>query len=140
MSKHQSLAPDTLPNSRQQPLRAKRLAALELPPPSVEWSHRDVPFGHAALLVFKQNDIIEKTGTEWARVGDGTSTSPRHTWRTVPEMYAWIQKHLTSDSECPADGCHSTGVRNPRGREGYTCRNDDCTVTFGRDKARELME
>jgi hypothetical protein len=139
MSKQQTKAPDTLPNSRQQPLRAKRLAALSLPAPSEEWVHSDVSFGHAALLVFKQNDIIEKVGTEWTRVGDGSSTSPRCIWRTVPEMYAWIQDNLTSESECPAPGCHSTGVRNPRDTEGYTCRNDDCTVTFDRDTAEELL-
>jgi hypothetical protein len=139
MSKQQPKAPETLSHHQQQGLRARRESALALPAPGDDWALADVAVDHADLLVLKQCGAVRQAGVETVPVGDGSDTSPHYRWETVPELYAWIRDNLTSESECPAPGCHSTGVRNPRGTEGYTCRNDECDVTFDRETAEELL-
>ena len=58
-------------------------------------------------------------------------------WAPANGVLKYITERIEPQRFTPC-GC-STGVRNPRDREGYTCKNEDCDETFSRKIALAVV-
>jgi hypothetical protein len=140
MSKqHSQPAAESLSYSVEQKMRSHRAAALKLPEPGEDWALAEVSLSHADLQQMHRLEAVRHAGTEIVEVGENGDNSKRNRWETDPDVYGWIQNELASTPECPADGCHATGVTNPKDAEGYTCSNDECDVSLTRQEALDIL-
>jgi hypothetical protein len=103
-------------------------AALQLPPAGETWTRDDIDVPRGALKRFSQAGVIEKAGRD---------DHNRYRWRTVVGVVEWVEDHIAGRSYTPC-GC-STGIRTLEAGETYSCTNDDCDETFGRETAMEVM-
>jgi hypothetical protein len=121
-----------------------RSAALELPEPGTEWAVANTDLDSGDIQRMKEVGAVVPTGWERVTVSKdydtGSGNYERQTWRTVKDVYNWIQDNLTDISECPKRGCHATGISNPEGVDYYTCSNESCTVELSRAEAKELLQ
>jgi hypothetical protein len=102
-------------------------AALKLPPASDgAWLRADIGIEQSALSAFHQAGAIEAVGS------DGN----RNRWQTKQGVAEWVEDKIAGRTTTPC-GC-STGIRTIEPGT-YTCRNDDCDETFGRETAEEVV-
>ena len=59
-------------------------------------------------------------------------------WEPADGVREWIEHNVDLRGECPAADCDSRGVKN-LGDGEFTCTNDDCPETFGRETAEEVL-
>jgi hypothetical protein len=137
--RHHEPAGESLEYSQCQKIRSERTAALKLPAPGEDWALAEVSLEHAELQHMTRVGAVNHAGTEIVTVGEDGDNSKRNRWKTDPAVYQWIQKNLASTPECPAEGCHATGVTNPKGEEGYTCSNGECDVSLTRQEALDIL-
>jgi hypothetical protein len=132
---------DTLARSDAQTLRRHRQAALELPEPGDDWALAETRLTRQDLQTLSQVGAVTPEGREHVSVDREYSGGAysRQRWVTEPVYFEWVQDHLTDARECPAEGCHATGIYNPPSAEGYRCNNDDCDERLSEQQARELL-
>lgn len=141
MSVWQDQANGELGDSQIQTLRRHRHPALELPEPGDDWAAAETNLDRRDIQVLMQANAIQHHS--WEKVHPEREYSggayQRQRWTTDRDVYEWIQANLTDTDECPGEGCHATGVSNPRGVEGYRCTNDNCGERLTEAQARELI-
>jgi len=121
-----------------------RSAALELPEPGGDWAVANTELNGGDIQRMKEVGAVITAG--WERVDvdreyeRGSGNYERRRWKTVPDVYEWIQDNLTDISECPKRGCHATGIHNPEGLDYYTCSNEACNVKLTRDEAKGILK
>lgn len=103
-------------------------AAHELPEPDENWQWKDVDIEDSLLAQFSARDIIQKENRTWQC---WTWTTPRH-------VHEYIQSQIQIPDITTAE-CGHTGIHN-LGDDRYTCANEDCEETFGRETAREVIQ
>jgi hypothetical protein len=102
-------------------------AALDLPAADDgAWYRADIGLDHSDLAAFNRAGVIETVG------GDGN----RNEWQTKQGVTEWVDDHIAGRTYTPC-GC-TTGIRTVEPGT-YTCRNDDCEETFGREAAEEVV-
>lgn len=135
--------PSPLPREAVSRLRAHRETAMALPEPGPSWALAETDLSEQGFRVVKQLGVITSVGWERVKVAadrdDGAGNYDRKRWVTDPTAYEWIQAHLSDATECPADGCHATGIHNPKGVGGYRCSNDDCDERLTREQAEAIV-
>ena len=108
-------------------LQSYQAAAAQLPHPSEEWQIGDVGDELASLLRrFAARGIIH--------VAVGDPEGANH-WQTDPKVWQYVSDIKGGENWTP---CGHKGVRN-LGDDEFTCCNDDCDRTFGREIAEEVV-
>jgi len=120
-------------------LTYNREMALSLPAPDEDFALAESSLSLSSIKRLEKAGVVRRLDRE--RVSDnGGQDYLRWRWETTEPAYEWIQRHFDTDApECPAEDCHSTGVRCLEPQERYACSNDDCAETFGPETARELI-
>jgi hypothetical protein len=138
----ESIPEESITRADAQTLRRHRHAALELPEPGADWALAETPLDRQQLQTLSQLGAVAHA--DWEPVEPDREYSggnyQRRRWETDPTHYEWIQHHLTDAEECPADGCHATGISNPADAAGYRCNNEACDERLTEAEARRLIE
>ena len=125
-------------------LRCNRETALRLPEPGDDWALSETDMEDKDFYLVRELGLISSIGDERVRVAaerdHGGGNYIRKRWTTDPDAYRWIQDNLGDVTECPAEGCHATGITNPKGVDGYRCTNDECDEELTEAQARELIQ
>jgi hypothetical protein len=116
-------------------LKANPQVALALPAPEETWFFRELDsLTHRDIHTLSNCNVVERDSIEF-RDHQGNSKIIR--WRVVPAAYDFIERRVSAPSLTP---CGHRGVRCLDAGERYTCTDDSCEATFGRETAREVLE
>lgn len=115
-------------------LRTHKAAAFKLPEPDdgIRLEELRDRIGHALVYRFREWDIIQRGDP----LGDDDEYEG-HWWYTNRTAYAYLHENYDEPTLTPC-GC-SNGVRCVTAGEVYTCQNDNCDETFGRETAEEVV-
>lgn len=116
-----------LPRGSDQILRARQSVARKLPHPQHTWTLDDVPDEMGDHITkFAQAGIVSKVEERYYA---GTKSA---VWTTNAAAWEYINECIDAPKAGP---CEHSGIRN-LGDGEFTCTNDDCSKTFGRDVAK----
>jgi hypothetical protein len=115
-------------------LRSYKMEAFKLPAPDERTRLSDLrdAIGHDLVYRFRAHDILERGDP----LGDDVEFEG-HWWHTNRTAYAYLHENYDEPTLTPC-GC-SNGIQCVEAGEVYTCQNDDCSETFDRETAEEVV-
>jgi transposase-like protein len=128
---------ETLQTGQANFLGAHRDLALRLYRTDETFSIGECDLSEIDLRRLSEIGLIERTGA-WATNSTGEHSWPVREWAIADGVTEWIGDRFDGAGDCPNADCEATGIKN-LGDGEFTCSNEDCPETFGRETALEVV-
>ena len=127
---------EPLTHDQKRTLRYNPNTAVRLLDETIPLATHSSALSHGEVCKFARAGLLTKVGTV-PRSEHPQGRDDANLWAPANGVLKHIKKRIEPQQFTPC-GC-STGVRNSRDREGYTCKNEDCDETFGREVALAVV-
>jgi hypothetical protein len=113
-----------------------------LPEPGDTYLYRETELSKSTWCFLTEHDLLEEV--EYVNQSDDYPDMDKgfnctHVWRTPVDTWEKITEYADGESSHPCTEDGHRGLRN-LGDGEYTCKNDACDRTFGRETAERIVE